>query len=626
MSDGWLFIEQFHFLRPLWLLALLPLTLILVLLWRRQTRFGAWEQVIAPHLLPHLIAGNQTSKRRLPLYLLTLAWLLAAIALAGPTWKKLPQPVQQKVDATVVLLDLSLSMYAKDLPPSRLLRARLKLNDILQQTREGTMALVAFAGSTHVVSPLTDDTNTILNMVNSLSPDIMPIKGSDPVAAMERGIALFEQAGTQQGRILLITDDLPEQFASQVKPQLPAGIKLSVLAVGTEQGGPIELPDGSFAKTAAGSIVIPALEVSKLRKNARQLDARLARMTTTDDDIKYLLPANDRLAQSDLIDTDRKFDTWDEMGHWLVLLMLPLVAASYRRGWLGAWLMPLVAGSLLLKPQPGYSFDWQDLWRTQNQQGQDLVAKDEYEQAAAAFKDPAWKGYSYYQSQDYEQAQQFFQDNLAQQPNDPQSHYNLGNAQAQLQQFDQAIASYEKALQLDPSMEDAKANLELIKQLQEQQQQQQESDDKQDSDDQDSGEQDSDDQNSENQDGENQDSQNEPSDAEDQNAESQPSGDQDQEQQNSEQSQQQTDEDQDAESDNQEQTSPEMTEPAEDSESPEPEQSQAMDQMSAEEAENQQALEQWLRKIPDDPGGLLRRKFLQESQQQPYRPSGDTPW
>ena len=146
-------LSQFHFLRPEWLWLLLPLVLLLGVLWRRSRAGSGWSQVISADLLPHLMEQRLTRRQKLPLAALALGWLAATLALAGPSWEKLPQPVQKKQDALVILLDLSLSVLARDIQPSRLERSRLKLLDLLAQRSEGVTALVAWAGDAHVVSP-----------------------------------------------------------------------------------------------------------------------------------------------------------------------------------------------------------------------------------------------------------------------------------------------------------------------------------------------------------------------------------------------------------------------------------------------------------------------------------------
>ncbi|MEE2731580.1 MAG: VWA domain-containing protein [Pseudomonadota bacterium] len=615
-------IEDFHFLRPWWLLGLIPALLLVILLWHRKSSYGGWQRVISPHLLPHLLAGNVVQQSRAPLIMLLFCWLLAVVAMAGPTWQQLPQAVQKKVNAQVIVLDLSLSMYAKDLAPSRLVRARLKLTDILNQSDEGLTALVVYSGTPHVVTPLTDDTNTILSMVNSLSPDIMPIKGNDPVTAVEMAVDILHQAGLSSGRILLMTDDLPNDFAAQVEDKLSFQTPISIMGIGTREGAPIELPDGSFIKQRDGSIVIPKLEVARLKRIARQLDGRFSTISTSDEDIQYLLAEGLLPTEQEIKETGREFDVWDETGHWLVLLILPFAAAGYRKGWFGALLLPALCFTALGTHSPNaMAFDWDDLWQTNNQQGQALLDSGQPEQAASHFKDPSWQAASQYRAGNFEAAEQLYS-----QEESADGLYNLGNSLAQQHKLDEAIAAYEKALQQNPQLEDARANLDLVKQAKQQQQQQQGDGDNQNQDSQDPN------QNQDPNQSQNQQQQDQQQDQD--NSQESNQGQQDQEEQNSQQRGDQNEE--------QDPTQEESQVPEEPEGEPQPEPQSQQDQQDQEPSdqeqhampmpqdqertEDQQALEQWLRRIPDDPGGLLRRKFEYESQLRKNASSGDTQW
>ena len=187
-------LANFHFLRPMWLLALLPGLLMAFFLWRQRRRGGTWHQVIDQNLLPYLIDTQQSGSKSAPLFLLLVTWLLASIALAGPTWTRLPQPTQQSSDALIILLDLSPSMNAADVEPSRIVRARRKLTDVLAARAEGMSALIAYAGDAHVVTPLTDDADTIIEMLPALDPDIMPVAGSNLLAAAAPATGLIANA------------------------------------------------------------------------------------------------------------------------------------------------------------------------------------------------------------------------------------------------------------------------------------------------------------------------------------------------------------------------------------------------------------------------------------------------
>lgn len=603
-------LQDFHFVRPFWLLGAFPALLLVYLLWKRRAAYGSWDKVISPHLLPHLIQGSQRAQSRTPLILLLVGWLLACIAMAGPTWQKLPQAVQKKIDAQVIVLDLSLSMYATDLAPSRLMRARMKLSDILQRSDEGLTALVVYAGTSHVVTPLTDDSNTILSMVAALSPDIMPIKGSDPIGAVKKALEVFKQGGITEGRILLMTDSVPANFVAELQPVMNDATPLSIMGIGTTDGAPIALPDGTFVKGADGQIVVPRLAIDGLKQAARQLGGRFSTISATDDDINYLLADTRLLGGNEIKDSRREFDVWDEFGPWVVALLLPFAALGYRRGWLGALLLPALTATLLLHHRPAAAFEWQDLWQTPDQQAQALLRQGDAKSAADTFEDSRWKGTSHYRAGNFEAAA----DTFAGQP-DADSQYNLGNALARQQKFDEAIAAYEKSLQQNPDNEDAKFNLELVKKLKEQQQQQNsQNDDNADQQDQKQQQDQQSEQQDQNQE-QNQDQQ-----------QNQDHQEQQQDQQQQEQNQQQNDQQQKQDEEQQDQKQPQ---PDEQTPEDEQEQSQPMPQPrpeDLEQTEDQQALEQWLRRIPDDPGGLLRRKFQQETQLRKAPVDGDSTW
>ena len=637
-------ISLFHFIRPWFLLSLIPAVLLFIFLWLRKPNYGSWHHVISPHLLPHLLQGTVKQQGKFPLVLLLICWIITSFALAGPTWSKLPQTVQKKINAKVILLDLSLSMLAQDLKPSRLTRAQHKLSDILDQSKEGLTGLITYAGTSHVVSPLTDDTHTILSMVTSLSPEIMPIKGSDPIAAVEKAAQLLQQAGITEGQILLITDDVPADFVGKVNQFLsPTLTPVSIFAIGTTEGAPIPLSKGSFVKDRSGAIVVPKLNIQRLKASAKALNGRFSTLSSDDEDINYLMGNTNRLLNDEMKDTDRDFDTWNEHGLFLVLLLLPLAAMGYRKGWLSVFILPSLASLLLATPQSADASQWDDLWATKDQQGQQAWQNKQLEDASQLFNDPAWKASAQYKSEDYQGSSDTLKQHVTTEAgNTADNHYNLGNALAKQQDFTGALDAYKQALTLNPDMEDAKKNQALVKQVEKQQQEQQGDDENKDgeskddesknSDDKDSNDKNSDDKengdeqqdkkDSDQQDGEGQKDEQENQDQK-QNADDQESdSDSDQEQQSQQQSEQESDEEKEAQS---QQQSEEDKNNAEDN--AKEQQATAADiQESNLNKEDQQALEQWLRRIPDDPGGLLRRKFSQESKLRRNQPAKDKQW
>jgi Ca-activated chloride channel family protein len=611
---------DFHWLRPLWLLGILPLLLLIIYLWRQGQHRNPWQQQIAPHLLPHLLINQSSAKSHFWVIGLGMAGLIMLLALAGPTWQKRPQPSFKPNQALVILLDLSLSMNATDIEPTRLDRAKFKIKDIFQHENaktegSGLFALISYAGDAHVVTPLTDDHHTIEAMLPALNSLIMPIPGSRPDLAVQAGIELIKQAQLKQGQLLLITDDMSSANLSALEKIL-AGSKmsLSILGIGSAQGAPVPLPNGSFVKTNAGQPVIARLDNDKMRVFAEQLGARYHTLTADDDDLKVLLT---RLPDINTTGTnsDQRFDDWQDNGVWLVLLLLPVVAGLFRRGWLWCVLLLPFAGL----PQNSYAFEWQDLWLTPSQQAQRAYQQQDYAKAAERFEDPAYKGLASYRQGDYAKASQA----LAQ-TQDVTSLYNLGNALAKAQQYPQALQAYDQVLKQQPDNQDAAFNKAIVEKLAQQSQQpsqdQQQQDQKQ-QDQQQNGKDKKDGQKDQQSSKDGASSQDQPG---EQNTASSP---------------------QPATSPepNQQQPAPEPASTSSPSASPSPEIANTQstgkpsaapsvspepDPQSAQEMqqhEDNQALEQWLQQVPDDPSGLLRRKFLLQSQEsQSQNPAPDT--
>lgn len=582
---------ELHLMRPEWLWSLLPAVVLIILLWRHRGRSGSWHSVIAPELLQYLV-GTQASGRTPNLLPFILAgWMAAALAASGPSWKKIPQPIHQKQDALVLLLDLSYSMKSADLQPSRLDRARQKLLDLLQLRREGQTGLIAYAGDSHIVTPLTDDTPTIANLLPALHPDMMPVPGSDPVAAVKQGVELLHSAGIRQGRLLLVTDGITDkQRRDIVKTLKPHPIQLGVMAVGTSAGAPIPLPRGGFLKDEAGTIIMPGLKEKPLRELTVGTGGRYTVIQIDDSDLDYLLADKLPDMTEQTLALERTADTWFDQGYLFILPLLPLVLALFRRGWLVS-LLPLILVGL---PQPSHAQAWSDLWLTPDQQGQRALQAGEDEAAADLFEDPDWAGTAAYRSGDYESAAGHFSSE-----DSADALYNRGNSLARAGKFEEAMAAYRQSLELDPGKPDASENLALLEKLKEQQEQQQQNQQDQQGDDSQQQEQ----------------SQGQQQSGDDSDPSSDPQQ-QNNQQPNAGDSQQQ--ENNPGEQDSGETDAAEQREaqqqPTEE-EGEQPQQAAGKPQAAPEDQERDQAMEQWLRRVPDDPSGLLREKFRYESRQ-----------
>jgi Ca-activated chloride channel homolog len=593
-------LSQFHLMRPEWLWAAVPALILTALLWRLRKRSGGWSDVIAPDLLPFLVGETAAARGPNLLPFILAGWLLAALAASGPSWEKIPQPVHQRQDAMVLVLDLSLSMMAEDLSPSRLARAQQKLLDLLAQREEGQTGLIAYAGDSHVVTPLTDDNPTIANLLPVLSPHMMPLPGSDSAAAIEQAIDLLHSAGIAQGKILLLTDGVDKSAGKRIEKLLQgSGMKLTILAVGTELGAPIPLPQGGFLKDSSGTIVIPKLDRNALSGLARSAGGRYLNIQIDDSDLDQLLSDTLLPGEEQTMELERTADSWDDKGYLLVLLLLPLVLPAFRRGWLLCLLPALMLGG----PERAYALSWDDLWYTPDQQGQKALENGEPQRAQQLFEDKQWAGTAAYDSEDYESAvQQFSEGDSA------DDWYNRGNALARAGKIDEAIEAYKESLARKADQTDAMENLALLEQQKQQREQQQqdkpedgepsENEDQQSGDQE--GESDSDEDSDQSPEGEQQPSEQPP--------ESSPESDPPENPDQGEQPESPEEETGDAEQPEPQPDQPEQ--PSQDEAAP----AQA-EEASPEDQEKEQAMQQWLRRIPDDPSGLLREKFRYESQQ-----------
>ncbi|MFV0478584.1 MAG: vWA domain-containing protein [Parahaliea sp.] len=619
-------IGALYLMRPEWLWALLPVALLLALLVLTQRHTGNWSQVISPDLLPYLISNETVLKHRRRLPWIALGWVLAVLALCGPSLHKIPQPLMAREDALVVLFDLSYSMKANDIAPSRLDQVRQKIIDLLARRQEGQTALISYAGDAHVVAPLTDDGPTIANLLPALSPDMMPVPGSATDAAVKMAIDLLASGGSPEGHIVLFTDGVnPNQFGTIADALNKAEAGFTILGVGTAEGAPLPLPQGGFLRDRNKAIVVPTLDEDALIRLASEAGGQYLPLQIDSSDIDHLLVNAALPGREALRNTEHKTDHWQDQGYYFVLLILPLAAMLFRRGLLVSMLLPLL---LLSQPRPAEAAElWDKLWLTADQQGQQALQAGDQETASELFENPSWRGTAAYQHGDYEAAA----DNFAQ-GDSADDWYNRGNALAHTGDLDGAIDAFEQSLSRAPEREDASANLELVKALKKQQEQrEQEQEQSSDQQDQNSSQQNQADQdqrsqneqtdsasnqNQHKQDEAHNQQQNQQQDQTGQSEQNPQSSNQQTQDGNSEPSQQQQPEDQAAtgeQEQEQEQAQTVQGEPVNEDEDANARNSVVS--IDPEQAERDQALEQWLRRVPDDPSGLLRRKFLYESQQ-----------
>ena len=616
-----LFNGEFHLLRPEWLWALIPVLILAWLFWTKKLFSRDWESVIDARLLPHLLVGKTGSKSIRPILLWSSLGMIVVFALSGPVWKKLPLPVFKQQSALVVMLDLSSSMNAQDVKPSRLVRARLKLLDLLKQRKEGQTALIAFAATAYTVSPLTDDTDTIQSLVSSLSTQIMPAQGSRTDLAVSKALELFKNAGLQKGDILLITDGVSAKSVDELKTVDLQDYRLSVLAIGTGQGAPIPAQEGGFVKDDQGSIVIAKTDQAKLRSLASQYGGVYRQLTLDDKDLSSFQKLfNDNKTLMDQQQTDFRADRWQEEGPWLLLLVAPLAALVFRRG---IFLSLLIVFLIVPMPQPVLAFempdslpDWESLWKNTNQRAQSSLQQGDAEKAAELFDRADWKAASHYKAGQFEQALEQLENIKS-----VDGRYNRGNTLAKMGRLQEALESYDEVLKQQPENEDAQFNRKLVEEALKKQQQDQQQQDGENSDEQQQSDQQNKDQDQQ-QDQQQQDQQN-----------SEQSDQQQDQQSQSDAEQQQQDKDQQDLNQQQEQAKQDEEEKQAQQQEAEKQQAEQKDKESMQQSEEQktedlsdQAEAQWLRRIPDDPGGLLRNKFKYQYGRQQQPSQEKEPW
>ena len=588
---------EFHFLRAGWIL-LIPIAILLIFIFKRRLlTIGNWEKLIDKRLLPYVMSRSQLSDNQYKWWLISLISVLSIIALAGPTWERIEQPSFRTDQSLVIALDLSRSMNAQDITPNRLTRAKLKILDILERRQGAQVALIVYSANAFTVTPLTSDTDTIIALINSIDTSIMPSRGSYPALAIDKGLQLLNQASVSNGEIILVTDGgiTSDSFSSAQKLR-DEGYRLSALGIGSMNGAPIPKETGGFITDNTGQITISRLEVDDLKDLVEIGGGSYTSITSNDQDIDTLLSeVYSAVRESDDSVTT---DQWKEFGPWLLLIVVPFGSLLFRKGWVFLLLLTIMPIDNLV-----YALDWNDLWKTRDQQAKEAMESGDYDKAIELFEDSEWLAAAHYKAGNYRQSANGYNNN-----SNIDHLYNHANSLAKIGQFEEAIENYEKVIAEEPNAEDALYNLNLLKDLlSENQSSEENNDDGQSSEEASTGEQ------SQQQNGD----ESEQSD----NEGNSKTGDSDDESDANPNQKLSNEEDIEA-------IEKELERAAEENSNQEPQQEDnnesGLEGRMAQ--EQQQAMEQWLRRIPDDPGGLLRRKFRYQYQRQGIDQDGNQIW
>lgn len=421
-------LQFFHFLRPFWLAALPLVAWMWWLIRPHRAGRAALPDMIAPHLAAALQVRSDGRTRILPIDGVALGLGLIVLAVAGPAWTRMPNPLIADTAPLVVALKVTDSMMSADLAPTRLDRARFKVLDLIAARAGARTALIAYAGSAHNVSPLTQDPNILRPLLEGLKPEVMPKDGANAGAALALANSVLQEAQTA-GAILFVLDDLDPAdiaaFNAETDPPRPPVVFLLTLPKGQDV---TQLQQVNNATT---------VHLSADDSDVRQIERRVKAA------YEAALAGDDRLQ-------------WQDRGWWLVWPAALLMLVWFRRGWTMRWAIVAMLG--LMMPGAARADGWRDWFATPDQQGQIAYDNKDFARARALFQDPFRRGHAMMKAGQYAQAAE-----VLARVDTAEAAFAQAYAHVRNREYRPAIAAYEVALQRCPDFPEAQANLEITR-------------------------------------------------------------------------------------------------------------------------------------------------------------------
>ena len=449
--------SNFQFLTPGWLLLLPLVGWLLWLLRRYYSRQSMWRQLCDPLLLDYMLGGYGTSKE-LRWRSIALAFLLCAgiVAMAGPSWREHSNPLLESAAARVLVLDLSRAMLVKDIKPDRMTQALKRARQIVSADFAGETGLVVFAGSSFVVSPLSRDANTLLAFLDALVPQTMPQDGGRLDLAIDSARQLLTASIAKRGQILVITSgriDIQKTIEAVTAASLQ-GNRLSLLAIGSREGGPLHNDVGGLLRDEDGRVKLAKTDFKALQQITQIGKGVFLQVSPSIVDQGILGLEGDGSSVLDSLESlDDSLKTPTNEGIWLVWMMLPIAILMFRKNVLWIVLVAIVYPG----DSPLYAMDLNSLWQHHEQRAFDAYQQGDFERAAELSGNPLMRGAAYYRSNNFSSAVEAFA-----QQNSAQALYNQGNALVRMKQFEKAITAYQRAIALLPSLGNARFNLKLL--------------------------------------------------------------------------------------------------------------------------------------------------------------------
>ncbi|MEN8201589.1 MAG: VWA domain-containing protein [Bacteroidota bacterium] len=447
ISFSW---QDLWFLRPQWFWGFIPVVAIALMFLLTFRRREEWKRSFSKQLLPFVTLKGTRSQFLLPRVFLLLLMALMIVGLAGPTWEENEQPGNRTEAALVIVLDLSRSMLAEDIQPNRLERARLKLKDLFDAQPGIRTALVAYAGSAHTVVPFTKDYPVISSQMEALRPDIMPMMGTNLDDALDLADSLLRRIEAPSS-ILLVTDGIGPEDVERIRESTREA-RVEVMIMGTPGGATIPW-GGGVLRDRSGKPVVAGFDPSLLMEVGNTPQINIVTVTLDESDVK-ILAMHIRENLEFIADPEEAETAWKDAGYWLLIPAILMSLLWFRRGWMVHWIWLLLLTTGCNKES---DFRMADLFRSRDQQGQQLFEKGEMEEAAERFESANRKGYAFAQAGELEKAAEEYS-----RETNADGFYNLGVVYARMGDAEAAREAFASALEMDPEMEVARENLERV--------------------------------------------------------------------------------------------------------------------------------------------------------------------
>ncbi|MCB1849190.1 MAG: VWA domain-containing protein [Gammaproteobacteria bacterium] len=327
----------FHFASPWWLLGLL--LIFPVGAWLRRSRvYGHIARInryADSHLLPHLTGSRElhSGERWRRFRHWALLWTLLVLAMAGPRWDFTEIQLYTPGADLVILLDISRSMEVADVQPSRMVRARQEIEDLLNHNQGVRLGLIGFASVANVITPITEDGQSIRNLLPSISSELVRLQGSRLREALVRAATLLAgQPEDSRRSILLISDGdfVDSDLEQMVQALVEEGIRLHVLGIGTTGGGPVPGHSGRFLLDNRRQPVESRLDEAGLKRLAQLGNGIYQTADYRDNDTRRILQVAQEGGKAKAVGEERA-RVWNERFYWLVIAVMLALLPAFRR-------------------------------------------------------------------------------------------------------------------------------------------------------------------------------------------------------------------------------------------------------------------------------------------------------